>query len=202
MVRITVLASVAAFLVLAGCSSKNDASSGASATASSTASGSTAAKPGPLTDANILARESAGDTAEVVIAQYASAHTADPDVKSFAKMLISDHSKGKREVDSLTRKLSIVPQRPADDTTSAEIAHTINHLATLKGQDMDTAFINHEIQDHQTDLADAQKAVAAAQNPDIKQLVQRSIPELQKHLDAAQAIHKKLSGTTAAGGTQ
>jgi putative membrane protein len=201
MVRITVLASVAGFLVLAACSSKNDASSGATA-ASSTASSSSSAKPEPLTDANILAKESAGDTAEVVIAQYASAHTADPEVKSFAKMLISDHSKGKREVDSLTRKLSIVPQRPSDDTTSAEIAHTINHLATLKGQDMDTAFINHEVLDHQTDIADAQKAIAAVQNPDLKALVQKSIPELQKHLDAAQAIQKKLSDTTAAGGTQ
>jgi putative membrane protein len=197
MVRIMILASVAALLALA-CSSKNDASSGATA-ASSTGSGSGSVKPEPLTDAIIIAKESAGDTAEVVIAEYAAAHTAHPDVKSFAKMLISDHSKGKREVDSLTRKLSIVPQRPADDTTSAEIAHTINHLATLKGQDLDTAFINHEIQDHQSDIADAQKAIAAAQNPDLKQLVQKSISELQKHLDAAQAIQRKLSGTTPAG---
>jgi putative membrane protein len=201
MVRITVLASVAGVLALAACSSKNDASSGANA-ASSTASGSTSTKPQPLTDAIIVAKESAGDTAEVVIAQYAGAHTSDPDVKSFAKMLISDHSKGKREIDSLTRKMSIVPQRPADDTTSAEIAHTINHLATLKGEDLDTAFINHEIQDHQNDIADAQKAAAAAQNPDLKALVQKSIPELQKHLDAAQAIQRKLSGATATGGTQ
>ena len=201
MVRITVLASVAGFLALAGCSSKNDASPGA-ASASSTASSSASTKPEQLTDAIIVARESAGDTAEVVIAQYAGAHTADPDVKSFAKMLISDHSKGKREVDSLTRKLSIVPQRPSDDTTSAEIAHTINHLATLKGHDLDTAFVNHEVQDHQTDIADAQKAVAAAQNPDVKALVQKSIPELQKHLDAAQAIQRKLSGAAKTEGTQ
>jgi putative membrane protein len=200
MVRITVLASVAGFFALTACSSKNDASSGATAS-SSTASSSTTAKPEPLTDANIVAKESAGDTAEVVIAQYVGAHTTDPDVKSFAKMLISDHSKGKREVDSLTRKLSIVPQRPSDDTTSAEIAHTINHLATLTGRDLDTAFVNHEVQDHQTDIADAQKAVAAAQNPDLKALVQKSIPELQKHLEAAQALQRKFSGT-AAGGTQ
>jgi putative membrane protein len=201
MVRITVLASVAGFLALAACSSKNDASSGATSS-SSTPSASTSAKPEPLSDAIIVAKESAGDTAEVVIAQYAGAHTADPSVKSFAKMLIGDHSKGKREVDSLTRKLSIVPQRPSDDTTSAEIAHTINYLATLKGRDLDTAFVNHEVQHHQTDIADAQKAVAAAQNPDVKALIEKSIPELQKHLDAARAIQRKLSATTATGGTQ
>jgi putative membrane protein len=201
MVRITVLASVAGFLVLTACSSKNDASPGATA-ASSTASGSTRAKPEPLTDANIVARESAGDTAEVVIAQYASTHTSDPQVKSFAKMLINDHSKGKKEVDSLTAKLSIVPQRPSDDSTSQEIAHTINRLATLKGRDLDTAFVNHEVQDHQTDIADAQKAVAAAQKPEIKAFVEKSIPELQKHLAAAQALQRKLSDAATGGGTQ
>jgi putative membrane protein len=192
MVRITVLACLAVISALAACSSKNDASYGANA-ASSTASSSTNATNAPLTDANIIAKESAGDTAEVVIAQYASAHTANDDVKSFAKLLIADHAKGKQEVDDLTRKLSIIPQRPADDTTSAEVAHTINHLATLHGHDLDTAFVNHEIQDHQTDIADAQKAVAAAQNPDIKALVEKSIPELQKHLDVAKALQRKLS---------
>ena len=58
---------------------------------------------------------------------------------------------------------------------------------------LDTAFVNHEVQDHQTDIADAQKSAAAAQNPDLKALVEKSIPELQKHLDAAQALQKKLS---------
>jgi putative membrane protein len=192
MVRIAVLACLAGISALAACSSKNDASSRANS-ASSTASSSTTATNAPLTDENIIAKESAGDTAEVMIAQYASAHTTDNDVKSFAKLLIADHAKGKQEVDALTRKLSIIPQPRADDTTSAEVAHTINHLATLHGHDLDTAFVNHEVQDHQTDIADAQKAAAAAKNEDIKALVEKSIPELQKHLDVAQALQRKLS---------
>jgi protein subunit release factor A len=53
--------------------------------------------------------------------------------------------------------------------------------------------VNHEVQDHQTDIADAQKAVAAAQNPDVKALLQKSIPELQKHLNIAQTLQRKLS---------
>jgi putative membrane protein len=197
MVRITVLAAGVGIVAMAACSSKNDASSRTAASSSTVTSSSTNVARAPLTDANIIAKESAGDTAEVIIAQYASAHTADPDVKSFAKQLIADHARGKQEVDALTRKLSIIPQPPAGDTTSAEIAHTINHLATLRGRDLDTAFVNHEVQDHETDIADAARASAAAQNPDIKALVEKSIPELQRHLDAAQALQRKLSPDSA-----
>jgi hypothetical protein len=55
--------------------------------------------------------------------------------------------------------------------------------------------VAHEIEDHKTDIADANKAAAAAQTPEVKQLVEKSLPELQKHLDRAQALDKKLSAT-------
>jgi hypothetical protein len=53
--------------------------------------------------------------------------------------------------------------------------------------------VQHEIADHQADIDDAHKASAAAQNPEVKALVEKSLPELQKHLDRAQALEKKLS---------
>ena len=154
----------------------------------------TASSSGTMSDANILAQEHGGDSAEVVIARYAKAHASDAGVKSFAQLLIDDHSKGEKEVEAVVKKVLITPQPAADDTTSQETAHTLAHLGTLKGHDLDTAFVAHEIQDHQTDIADAHKAVAAAKNAQVKRLVEKSLPELQKHLDRAQALDKKLSG--------
>jgi putative membrane protein len=150
---------------------------------------------GQLTDANILAAESDGDSAEVVIGKYAIAHAKDPQVKAYGQLLVSDHGKGLAQVHALAKKLSIIPLPPPDDTAPQETAHTLDHLASLTGHDFDTAFVAHEIQDHQTDIADAQKAAAAAQNPEVKSLVEKSLPELQKHLDRAQALDKKLSAT-------
>ncbi|MDQ6873404.1 MAG: DUF4142 domain-containing protein [Gemmatimonadota bacterium] len=191
--------SIAAAVTVAACSGRKEASTtdttalAASSTAATTDS--TAASAAPMTDSNILAKESDGDSAEVVIGQYARAHAKDPQVRAYAKLLVDDHGKGLREVRALAKKLSITPQRPADDTVSQETAHTLQHLAMLKGRDFDTAFVAHEIEDHKTDIADAQKAAAAAQNPDVKQLVEKSLPELQKHLDRAEALEKKLSPT-------
>ncbi len=189
----------AAFVTLAACAKKNNASGtdtaavSASSTASSTAdsSGTANATTGSLSDANILAQESDGDSAEVVIGRYAQAHGSTPQVKAYAKLLINDHSKGLSEVHALAKKLSITPEPAPDDTASAETTHTLQHLGTLKGRDFDTAFVAHEIEDHKTDIADAKKAAAAAQNPQVKQLVEKSIPELQKHLDRAEALARK-----------
>jgi putative membrane protein len=197
MIRIHRWSMLAAAVALAACSSKKDAAtpdSASGAIAPATATTTPAAAPAPaVTDANIIAREHGGDSAEIAVAGYAQTHAADPQVKAYARQLVADHRKGDREVMALAKKLSITPQPMADDTTSQETAHTLAHLATLKGFDFDTAFVQHEIQDHKTDIDDAHKASAAAQSPEVKALVEKSLPELQRHLDRAQALEQKLS---------
>jgi putative membrane protein len=194
-----------AALALAACTTKHDAgttdSAGgavvpapAASTADSSQTTASAAPAAPaMTDANILAKEHGGDSAEVTIASFARTHASDAGVKAYATLLVNDHGKGDREVQSLAKKLSIAPQPPAGDTTSQETAHTLARLGTLKGFDFDTAFVKHEIQDHQADIDDAHKASAAAQNAEVKALVEKSLPELQKHLDKAQELDKKLA---------
>ena len=180
---------------LAACGGKKDAPADTSSVAAidSAAASSTTASGPAMSDASILAKEYSGDSAEVVIGQYARTHARDAGVKSYAKLLVDDHGKGEREVGALAKKLSIAPQPPADDTAASETAHTLAHLGSLKGRDFDTAFVAHEIADHNTDIADAKKAAAVAHNPEVKTLVEKSIPELQKHLDKAQALQKKLA---------
>jgi putative membrane protein len=188
-------------IVALGACAKKDAGTTDSATASSTApsavdstasSTTSSTSSGGLSDANILAQEHGGDSAEVVIGRFASTHASDASVKAYANLLVSDHGKGQREVEALEKKLAITPQAPPDDTVAQETAHTLEHLGTLKGRDFDTAFVAHEIQDHQTDIADARKASAAAQLPEVKTLVDKSLPELQKHLNRGQSLAKKL----------
>ncbi len=199
---------IAAAIALAACSGSKDASktdstsmatSSTSATTTAAAGDSmrrdsSAAGGGTMSDANIMAKEIAGDSAEVALASYVRSHASDAGVKSYAALLVSDHGKGEKEARALATKLSITPQPAANDTTSQEAQNTMSRFSSLKGHDLDTAFVSHEIQDHKTDIDDAHKASSAAQNPQVKQLVDTSIPELQKHLDRAQALDKKLSG--------
>lgn len=193
----------AAAVALAACAKKDanvpDSAAGSVAPASATAtpavnsdSAAKAAAPA-MTDANIVAEEHGGDSSEVAVAKYAETHASNPEVKAYARLLVADHSKGDKEVTALAKKLSITPQPAAGDTTSTATANTLTRLGTLKGFDFDTAFVNHEIADHNADIAAAHSASAAAQAPEVKALVDKSLPELQKHLDRAQALSTKLT---------
>lgn len=193
-----------AAIALAACSTKEK--SAVDSTATSTASTTTTTgidsthrdsmpAGGGMSDANIMAKEISGDSSEVAIATYVRSHASDAGVKSYAAELVSDHSKGEKEAKALATKLSITPQPAPQDTTAQATEHTMTRFQGLKGHDLDTAFVAHEIEDHKTDIDDAHKASAAAQNAEVKSFVEKSIPELQKHLDRAQALDKKFSGS-------
>lgn len=203
------LALVCTAIILAGCAGNDnktstDSSAGAMSTTSSTSSASTttartdsanaSVDPSQYTDANILAKESAGDSGEVAIATMAKTKASSAAVKSYAQRLITDHSKGQKEVAALAKKLSITPQVAAGDTTTQAISHAMTRLQGIAdGAAFDTAFVNHEVEDHQQDIKDAEAMSGAARNSEVKSLVQKSLPELRSHLDAAQKLTKAKS---------
>ena len=145
-----------------------------------------------MTDGNIVAKAMSGDSAEVAIGRYMAANTKNPAVKSYANLLVSDHGKGMKTVTRVESATSIAPQPPSNDTTAQETAHVLDHLRSLNGTDRDTAFVNHEIEDHQSDIAEARQMAATAQNPKVKSMLEGELPELQKHLDRAQSLSKQL----------
>jgi len=201
-------------IALVACSSSKNASTDTTA-ATSAAPGTVAAVPGTapgpdsvhvpasgaadssggavaMTDGNIVAKAMSGDSAEVVIGRYMASNTKNAAVKSYANLLVSDHSKGMKKVTQLESSTSIAPQPPSNDTTAQETAHVLDHLRSLNGADRDTAFVNHEIEDHQSDIAEAKQMEAAAQNPKVKSMLEKELPELQKHLDRGQALAKQI----------
>ena len=189
-------------VVLAGCAGgkdKDDARTDSAVTTTTAASADgtmradsakpAATEPSQFSDANILAREITGDSGEVAIATMARDKATRADVKSYASLLVSDHGKGLAEVRSLAKKVKITPETPQGDTTTQAIAHAMQRLQGLaKGPAFDTAFVNHEVEDHQEDIKDAHAMSGAAKNAEVKSLVDKSIPELQKHLDRAQKL--------------
>ena len=195
-----------AAIALAACSSSKDkgmadstASTATTSTAATTASDTShhdsTAAAGTISDANIMAQEIGADSAEVAVATYVRSHASDAGVKAYASELVSDHSKGEKNAKALASKLKITPQPAPGDTTSQATEHVMSRFASLKGHDLDTAFVAHEVQDHKADIDDAHKAASAAQNAEVKQFVEKSLPELQKHLDRAQALDRKLSAS-------
>jgi len=188
---------------MAACGPKTDRTSDSAAgtvgatTAATETGATTAAQPASVepknySDAQILGAIEGADSSEIAVAKVAETSASTAGVKSYAKMLVSDHEKALKDAKSLETKASANAQTPPGDTTSAATSHVIDRLKGLKGFDFDTAFVNHEVDDHKHDIDDTKDMIDATKNTEVKTALQSSLPVLQKHLDRAQALQKEL----------
>jgi putative membrane protein len=163
-------------------------STGASASASSSASGG-----GALTDPNIVAildQANAADSARGNLAQTKATST---DVKNFGKLMLGEHHALRQQGQQLAKKLNVTPQPPANDQSEAQARQEMDSLNAMpKGKAWDKAYIDYEVTYHQQVLQTATQALSAAQNQQLKDLIQKAAPVIQHHLDRAKEIQQKL----------
>ena len=194
-------------VLVAGCKSQrasdnaamgSDTSSGAMTTgAADTSSMAAGAQPAALSDANIVALLDEANMADSALAAYAVTKATNPDVKSFAKLMMGEHHALRAQGQQLAKRLGVTPQMPADDPLKPAADAEMTALkAAAKGADFDRTYIEHEIGIHKAVLDLAGKAHDAAQNEELKKLIEQAGPVIQKHLDHAEQIQKKLGKPT------
>jgi putative membrane protein len=167
--------------------------------AANTSTGRSVAVPSSaaLSDANIVALLDEANMADSALGAMALPKATRADVKSFAKLMMGEHHALRLAGQNLAKKESITPQMPADDPfTSAVQAEQSAVGAAAKGHAFDSTYIAHEIGIHQAVIAWAGTAETEAQNQPLKDLIKSAGPVLQKHLDQAQAIQKRLNKMT------
>jgi len=194
-------------ILVAGCKSQrasdnaamgSDTSSGAMTTgAADTSSMAAGAQPAALSDANIVALLDEANMADSALGAYAVTKATSPDVKSFAKLMMGEHHALRAQGQQLAKRLGVTPQMPADDPLKPAADAEMTALkAAAKGADFDRTYIEHEIGIHKAVLDLAGKAHDAAQNEELKKLIEQAGPVIQKHLDHAEQIQKKLGKPT------
>jgi putative membrane protein len=147
----------------------------------------------PLNDANIAAilnQANESDSARGVLAERKGTST---EVKSFGKLMVGEHHMLHKETDNLVKKLNLTPKLPVGDSSEAEAKAEMDSLTAMpKGKAWDKAYIDYEVAYHQAVLETATKALGLTQSQQLKNLIQTAAPILQRHLDRAKAIQKKL----------
>jgi len=148
-----------------------------------------AATAAPITDANILAALDEGDSAEIALGKLALVKSKNGEVKGFAKMMIADHGKMKKDKEALAKKLNITPQPPANDP---EPAHLTGEMGALNDAPtpiaFDSTYIDDAVADHTHVLAAVKDFETKATAPELKNALTKAEPTVQKHLDRAKAI--------------
>lgn len=200
---------LAACVALGACAPKDNTQASADSAAATPAAATTrdtAAMAAPsasapaqtLTDANIVAILDAANVADSSAASIAATKGTSADVRQFANMMMGEHHALRVQGQQLAKKLNVTPVPPATDQSAMVMQQTQTMLTTTpKGADWDKAYIDHEVTYHKALLETATKALDAAQNAELKDLIKQAAPTVQKHLDAAETLQKKLSGPRA-----
>jgi putative membrane protein len=155
--------------------------------------GAAAAQAGP-NDAQIAHIVVTANQVDIDAGKLAEKKATSADVKSFGKMMVTDHSGVNKQAVALATKLGV---KPEDNPTSQSLKQggedNVKHLKTLKGAAFDKAYIDHEVAYHQQVLDAIDKVlVPNAKNAELKALIVKVRPAFVAHLEHAQQIQSKL----------
>ena len=182
-----------------GSNTARDQSSAATARTDTAAVGRTSGAPaatpkGGLTDSNIVAILDEANKADSAGGALALKKATRPDVKAFAKLMMSEHHALRAEGQQLAKQLNISPKPPEHDPLAGYIRNEATTLQkTPKGAEFDRVYIDNEVSVHQAVLDFANQTRVITQTPELKALIEKAIPVIRKHLEQAEGIQKQLA---------
>ena len=163
--------------VLAGCSSNNTPTASASTTL------------GP-TDANFVTGAGQASNAEIAAATLAMTKSTNPDVLSFAKEMITDHTQQNNSLKADTA--NDAPGAPAPGDVNAMQAAEAQKLMTLTGSAFDGEYVNSEITAHMNNYDNNYTPeLASGGDATLVSYAKQFGPQVQMHLTMVQAIKTK-----------
>ena len=140
------------------------------------------------TDEDFIKNATLGGMSEVELGKLAASKAANAEVKKFGQMMVTDHSKANADLKALAAKKNI---QVASETDSSHKS-TLTDLQGKSGAEFDKDYVADMVDDHEKDVKEFKDKAENAKDPDIKAFAAKTLPTLQKHLDAIKAIQAKM----------
>jgi putative membrane protein len=142
----------------------------------------------PTTAAEFANMAAGSDQFEIKSSQLAATQASSAGVKSFAAMLIQEHTKSTNDLKAAAAKASpAVTPAPA---LTAEQQANLDALGKVKGAAFDTLYAQVQVPAHENALAMMQGYAARGDQAPLKDFASKTAPVIQKHLDQARGLAK------------
>ncbi len=139
-------------------------------------------------DKSFLKDAAEGGNAEVSGSQVALEKSASADVKAFAQMMVDAHGKAGSELKGLADQKGV----KVSDTPSLIKKTEIKVLSERKGTSFDQHYADSiGVKAHEDTIKLFQTEVDKGSDPEVKAWAAKTLPALQHHLEAAQALKTK-----------
>ncbi len=154
-----------------------------------------ASVPGALSDPNIFFILDNANFLDSAAGALAATKGTSAEIRQFGKLMARDHHGLMVLGQALSKRLAITPESPAGDDVQQKAERTLAALnAAAKGKDFDKAYIDEQVSAHRALLEKIVASMRATQNSELKNLIQKTAPTVQAHLDKAQSIQKNTDG--------
>ncbi|HQU86668.1 MAG TPA: DUF4142 domain-containing protein [Pyrinomonadaceae bacterium] len=129
-----------------------------------------------------------GGMAEVELGKLAASKATNAEVKKFAQMMVTDHTKANTELKDLAAKNNIV--LPTEVNSSQK--SLMDDLNKATGADFDKTYVDAMVDDHEEDVEMFEDKAKNSTDPNVKAFAAKTLPTLKKHLETIKAIQAKM----------
>lgn len=152
------------------------------------------ATAGGPTDPQIAAIVVAANQVDIDAAKLAESKGSSADIKTFAKLMVTDHTAVNKSAVDLVTKLHVTPEANPTATSLTEGGEqNVANLKKLSGSAFDKAYIDHEVVYHQAVLDAVDKTlIPSASNAELKALLVKVRPAFVAHLEHAKQVQSSL----------
>lgn len=160
-----------------------------------TASSGTPTGTGEASLSGIFSRLELANTAEIQIGELGTKQAQSPAVKKIAQQLVTEHTKNRAELEAMAKQKGVELVPRAGGNTMRDTSGVLA-LKGLEGAAFDSAFVQAQIEAHQTNLDAIQNQMlpAARDDQQVAQYLQKTQAAMQKHLTTLQQIQRQLGG--------
>lgn len=147
-----------------------------------------------VNDAQIAAIVVVANQVDIDAGQLAESKASAPQVKAFAKQMVTDHTGVNKQAKDLVAKLGVKPEdNPTAESLKKGGEENLKQLKQLKGPAFDKAYIDQEVKYHQQVIDAMDKTlIPSAKNQELKALLVKVRPAFIAHLEHAKHLQASL----------
>jgi len=148
------------------------------------------------------AKASSSDAFEVLSSKIALTHATNPDLKMFAQMMITDHTKSTKALVALggismaSLKSKMMPggdgKYAGNDLIDTDHANELNSLDSKSNDDFNKTYIDDQVKGHEDMVSLLEDYAKNGDNAKLKAFAHKILPTVKAHLAKAQGLQKAI----------
>jgi putative membrane protein len=147
-----------------------------------------------ISDAQIASIVVTANQVDIDAGKLAKTQSTNEEVKTFAQLMVTDHTGVNKSATDLAAKLKVTPQdNPTSQNLKSDGDQNLAQLKTLTGRAFDKAYVDHEVAYHQQVIDALDKTlIPGAANAELKALLIKVRPAFVAHLEHAKRLQSSI----------